>query len=82
MKVTSLLSKLNKLNVSHEVVNDNGYNADIKFIINNKVFLAGIIKSKAEIQDFCHEFYFDNVLQETQRRFFDNFNQILRYSNY
>lgn len=81
MKITSLISKLNKLNVSHEIVNNNGYNADIKFTINGKSFFAGIIEGKEEIQDYCHEICFDNANQEMQRRFFDNFNQILKYAN-
>ncbi len=81
MKTTSLISKLNKLNITHEIVNNNGYNADIKFTINNKVFLAGIVDGKEEIQDFCHEICFDECEQEMQRRFFDNFNQILKYAN-
>jgi hypothetical protein len=32
------------------------------------------------IQDFCREICFDNVNQEMQRRFFDNFNKILKYT--
>ncbi len=81
MKTTSLISKLNKLNISHEIVNNDGYNADIKFTINGKIFLAGIVEGKAEIQDLCHEICFDEAEQEMQRRFFDNFNQILKYAN-
>ena len=38
MKITSLISKLNKMNVAHEIVNNNGYNADIQFVINGKSF--------------------------------------------
>lgn len=79
MKITSLISKLNKMNVAHEIVNNNGYNADIQFVINGKSFYAGIVEDKDTVQDFCKEIGYDDVNQETQRIFYDNFNQLLKY---
>ena len=79
MKITSLISKLNKMNVSHEIVNDNGYNADIQFVINGKIFEASIVEGNDTILHYSKDLYFDNVNQETQRRFYDNFNQLLKY---
>jgi hypothetical protein len=78
MKITSLISKLNKMNVAHEIVNNNGYNADIQFVINGKSFYAGIVEDKDTVQDFCKEIGYDDVNQETQRRFYDNFNQLVK----
>lgn len=78
MKITSLISKLNKMNVAHEIVNNNGYNADIQFVINGKSFYAGIVEDKDTVQDFCKEIGYDDVNQETQRSFYDNFNQLLK----
>ena len=79
MKITSLISKLNKMNVAHEIVNNNGYNADIKFVINGKSFYAGIVEGKDTIQDLCKEIGYDDVNQETQRSFYDNFNHLIKY---
>jgi hypothetical protein len=81
MNISILISKLNKLNISHEIVNNNGYNADIKFTVNNKVFLAGIVNDKDNVEYFCHEICYDNTSQEMNRRFFQNFNQLLKYAN-
>jgi hypothetical protein len=78
MKITSLISKLNKMNVSHEIVNNNGYNADIKFTINEKSFYAGIVEGKDTIQDYCREIGYDNANQETQRIFYENINHLLK----
>lgn len=78
MKITSLISKLNKMNVAHEIVNNNGYNSDIQFVINGKSFYAGIVEDKDTVQDFCKEIGYDDVNQETQRSFYDNFNQLLK----
>ena len=81
MKISNLISKLNKMNVSHTIVDVNGYNKDIQFSINGLTFLAGFIEGKEMIQDFCREICFDNVNQDMQRRFFDNFNKVLTYAN-
>ena len=81
MKVSNLLNKLSKLNIKHSIVDVNGYNQDIEFSINNMIFKAGYIIGCDVIEDFCREICFDNSTQETQRRFFDNFNQVLKYAN-
>ena len=81
MTTTNLISKLNKMNIPFTILDCNGYNMDIKFIINGLTFKAGYCKDKLIIQDFCREICFDNCTQETQRRFFDNFNKVIKYAN-
>jgi len=81
MTTTNLISKLTKMNVSYNVLENNGYNKDIQFSINGLTFKAGFINGKTIIEDFCREICFDKCNQEMQRRFFDNFNQLLRYAN-
>ena len=80
MKISSLISKLNKMNISHTIIDINGYNKDIQFSINGLTFLAGFIEGKEMIQDFCREIYYNNCSQETERRFFDNFNKVVNYA--
>ena len=80
MKTATLISKLSKMNISYTILDNNGYNKDIQFSINGLVFKAGFIEGKEMIQDFCREICYDNGIQEMQRRFFDNFNQVLRYA--
>ena len=59
----------------------NGYNQDVEFSINNMTFKAGYLIGGDVVEDFCREICFDKSTQETQRRFFDNFNQVLKYAN-
>lgn len=81
MKVQRLISKLTKMNISHIIVLDgNSYNKDIVFSINGLVFKAGFRDGGLIIDDYCREICFDESTQEMQRRFFANFNQILKYS--
>jgi hypothetical protein len=81
MTTAQLKSKLTKMNVSFTEVDYNGYNKDICFSINNMNFAAGYNTKDNEIEDFCRNICFDNDNQETQRRFFRNFNQLLKYAN-
>jgi hypothetical protein len=81
MKVLSLVSKLNKMKVPFVVVDVNEYNKDIVFQINSMNFKAGYVEGSEEVEDFCREICWDNVDQEMQRRFFDNFNQLVKYAN-
>lgn len=80
MTTSNLISKLNKLNINYSIVDINGYNQDIAFSINGMSFKAGFVKGIEIIEDFCREICFDNNIQEVQRRFFNNFNQILKYA--
>jgi hypothetical protein len=81
MTHTSLILKLNKMDIDSTIVNINNYNMDVKFVINGMTFKAGFIKGQNIIQDFCREICLDKSSQETQRRFFDNFNKLLKYAN-
>ena len=81
MTTQNLIKKLTKLNVSYTVLEGNGYNKDIQFSINDIIFLAGFNEGKNVITDFCREICYDNNTQEMQRRFFDNFNKVLKYAN-
>ncbi len=78
MKVSTLKNKLNKMGVKFTEICENGYNKDLVFSINNIEFKAGFTKNTVE--DFCREFDFEQDFQETRRRFFKNFNSLLKYS--
>ena len=81
MKKSTLISKLEKNGTRYTELNGNGYNKDIEFTINGKNFLAGFIEGIDEITDFCREICYDKNNQEMQRRYFDNFNQVIKYAN-
>jgi hypothetical protein len=80
MTTKNLISKLDKMNIEYTIIDCNGYNMDIQFIINNKTFKAGFFKGENEIQDFCREIAYDNTTQEIVRRFYKNFAQVLKAS--
>ena len=80
MKTANLINKLNKMNIENKIVDVNGYNKDVVFTINKMTFYAGFTANNDTIIDYCRNICYDNCSQETQRRFFDNFNQILRYA--
>ena len=81
MTTTKLISKLNKMNIPFTILDCNGYNMDIEFIINGLTFKAGYFKEELIIQDFCREILFDNCTQNMQRRFFQYFNKFIKYAN-
>jgi hypothetical protein len=81
MTTTNLISKLTKMNVEYTILEGNGYNKDIQFFINGLTFKAGFTEASSTIEDFCREICYDDCNQEMQRRFFKNFNQLLRYAN-
>lgn len=82
MKVSSLKSKLSNSNATDVLVFDyNGYNKAICFSINGKRFEAGFSEGKENIENFCTKTGYDDRCQESERMFFDNFNQVLRYAN-
>jgi hypothetical protein len=80
MTTTNLIKKLNKMQVSHNIVDVNGYNQDIHFVINGKKYIAGYNVKNNVIEDYCMEICYDNANQEMQRRFFDNFNKVLNHA--
>jgi hypothetical protein len=82
MTTSTLKNKLSKMNISFNETDYNGYNKDICFSINGMNFCAGFELGNDEIQDFCREICFDNTNQDMQRRFFKNFNELIKYSNY
>jgi len=81
MTTTNLISKLNKLGVSHSVSTNNGFNMDICFSINGKSYKAGYTLNNETITDYCRAIGYDQSSQETQRLFFNNFNHVLRNAN-
>lgn len=81
MDTNKLTLKLSKMNIPYKILDINGYNKDIEFQINGLIFKAGFNADSPEITDFCREICYDNNEQETQRRFFDNFNKVLKYAN-
>lgn len=65
MKTTSLINKLNKLNIESERKNNR-----IEFVINNNVYFT--LVQDEETLFFC---------QAKNEIFFDNLNQVLRHEN-
>jgi hypothetical protein len=82
MKIITLINKLNKMKIENKIVDNNGYNKDVVFVINGKTFYAGFTMSNDTIIDYCVNICYDASNQETQRRFFDNLNQLLKYAGY
>jgi len=80
MTTSNLINKLNKMNVTNKVIDINSYNKDVVFVINNITFHAGFNADKNIVIDYHTNICYDNCNQETERRFFDNLNQILRYA--
>ena len=81
MKATKLINKLTKMNISHEVINHNDWNFEIRFIMGGKVFEASYSANSNNISSFSRESYYCNSDQAMKYRFFDNFNQCLRSIN-
>jgi hypothetical protein len=81
MKISSLISKLTKMNVPFTILEGNGYNKDIEFSINGSIFEASFTEGYPNIQSYCKETGYDNASQETTRYHFDNFAQLLRHAN-
>jgi hypothetical protein len=73
MKVTSLIKKLDKMNVASEITKAN----DVKFTISGFEFYAAI--NNDNIYCYFKETGYDRANQETERRFFNGFNHILSY---
>jgi hypothetical protein len=82
MTTSTLKNKLSKMFISFNEIDHNGYNKDICFSINGMNFCAGFNSDSNEIQDFCREISFDNTDQEMQRKFFTNFNLLLKYAGF
>lgn len=80
MKLSTLLNKLSKLKIESEVVNNNDYNKTLKFSLNNKKYEATYNSKDLEVDSYSYSYGYDDASQETQRRFFDNFNQVKRHS--
>jgi hypothetical protein len=74
MKVTTLKNKLVKMNISYTESK-----GDITFVLNKKPFIADTNNSE-NVFCFFHVTGYNAASQETDRRFFDNFNQVFRYS--
>ena len=81
MKLSSLTSKLSKINVTHTIKHINEYNKDLVFAINGKTFSAGFTALSDTIRYFCTVIGYDHSEQEHQRIFFSNFAAVLRYAN-
>ncbi len=81
MTTAQLKNKLTKMNIQFTEVDYNGYNKDICFCINNMNFAAGFNAKSEIIEDFSRNICYNVSEQETQRRFFTNFNQLIKYAN-
>lgn len=81
MTTAQLKNKLTKMNIQFTEVDYNGYNKDICFSINNMNFAAGFNTKSEIIENFSRNICYNVSEQETQRRFFTNFNQLIKYAN-
>jgi hypothetical protein len=81
MKITSLISKLTKMNVPFTILEGNGYNKDIEFSINGSVFEASFTEGYPNIQYYSKETGYDDASQQFTSYYFENFAQVLRHAN-
>jgi hypothetical protein len=81
MTTANLIKKLTNLNIPYNIVNTNEYNKEIVFTIKYITFRADYNVDKNIINSYYKVTGYDNLSQETTRRFFDNFNKVLRYSS-
>lgn len=68
------------MNVEHSILENNGYNKQIKFSINGVIFKAAFTEGKPLIEDFCRELSYDEANQETDRLFFTSLSQVIEYA--
>ena len=80
MTTSQLKNKLAKMNIQFTEVDYNGYNKEICFSLNNMNFAAGFNTKSEIIEDFSRNICYNNSEQEMQRRFFTNFNKLIKYS--
>jgi hypothetical protein len=73
MKVTSLIKKLDKMNVTSEITKTN----DVKFTISGEEFRAGF--NGENVYCYYQEVGYDRANQVTERMWFNNLNDILSY---
>ena len=80
MTTAQLKNKLAKMNIEFTELDYNGYNKEICFTINNMNFAAGFNTKSEIVEDFCRNICYNNSEQEMQRRFFTNFNKLIKYA--
>lgn len=81
MIAKSLIAKLKKNNIEFNIVDINGYNKEILFSINNMSFSADFNDSiDNEVLSFARDIWYNSASQEMERRYFSNFNQLLKYA--
>lgn len=80
MKLSTLNNKLRKLNVTTATKDINGYNMVLVFTLNGKTYEADYTKGQNEVLGFTFDNGYNEAIQETTRRFFDTFPQVLRHS--
>jgi hypothetical protein len=81
MKISSLISKLTKINVPFTILEGNGYNKDIEFSINGSKFEASFTEGYPNIQYYSKATGYDDASQVTTCFYFDNFAQLLRHAS-
>jgi hypothetical protein len=82
MTISALQSKLTKSNATNVSTFDyNGYNKALCFSLNGKRFQADYSEGKENIESFSTKTGYDERNQEGERIFFNNFTQVLNYSN-
>ncbi len=81
MTTENLITKLTNLNINHSVTDFNGYNMDIDFTINGKLFSASYTIARNVIERWSVNLGYDNTTQESRTREFNSFNQLIAYAN-
>ena len=74
MKVTSLIKKLDKMNVTSEMERN-----EVKFVINNTTFFANC--NSENVLFYYKENGYDVANREVYRIFYNNLNQVIRCAN-
>lgn len=76
MKLTSLISRLDKLGIENRIFDGNGYNKNLVFTVNGTTYYASFTSDA--IQDICKITGYNEAAQETDRQYFANLRQVLK----
>ncbi len=79
MTVENLIKKLKKSKIDYSSNSFNDLNKELAFIINNICVSASYDQDKKIITDYSIVVGYDEAAQETTRRYFTSFNQVLTH---
>ena len=82
MKTTSLLKKLNKMGIYHDITTTNGYNYYINFYIDGNKFSAAYAADDDVIESYCRIYAWDRTEQSNLRTFYRSFAEIIKFTEF